>query len=84
MTTENTKPSMDTSKVVAALQGAKNEVQKVIEAEIKARSFGGLKGLTNVDAAIDDAIEKLDRAAKRATPRAKRERKSKSKDKKAA
>jgi hypothetical protein len=70
---------MDVNKAKAAITAAKGAVKDVIDAEIKARSFNGLKALAGVDTALTKAEGKLDAAVKRAAPREK-----KAKSKKAA
>lgn len=64
---------MDLTKVKAAIVNAQTEVKNAVDAEIKARSFGHLKGLATVDTWLTDCTTKLDKLG---TPKAKREKKS--------
>lgn len=70
---------MDTTKIKAAITAAKSAVKDTIDAEIKNRSFNGLRALAGVDASLVKAELKIEAAVKRAAPREK-----KAKTKKAA
>lgn len=79
MANDTTAPKhvMDATKVKTAISNAQAEVKNMIDAEIKARSFNGLKALAGVDTALTKALSRLDDAAKRALPRAKKAKKAK-------
>lgn len=66
---------MDVSKAKASITAAKGSIKDVIDAEIKARSFNGLKALAGVDTALTKAEAKLEAAVKRAQPREKKAKK---------
>lgn len=68
---------MDVAKVKAALASAKAAVKDVVDAEIKVRSFNGLRALAGVDTSLTKAEQKLEAAVKRAAPREKKEKKAK-------
>jgi hypothetical protein len=68
---------MDVSKVKAALAAAKSAVKDAVDAEIKARSFNGLRALAGVDTSLTRAESKLESAVKRAAPREKKVKKAK-------
>lgn len=77
--TDKTKeaPKMNTEPVVKSITAAREAVKTLIDEEIKARRFNGLRHLSGVDEKLESAIEKLTKAA---TPREKKSRKSKKKD----
>ena len=73
---------MDITKASATIAEAKKAIKATMDATIEAgkkntREFNGLKPLSGVDAALDNAQTKLEAAAKASEPRAKKERKSK-------
>lgn len=68
---------MDVSKVKASLAAAKATVKDLVDAEIKVRSFNGLRALAGVDTSLTKAEAKLDAAMKRAEPRVKKAKKDK-------
>jgi hypothetical protein len=71
----NTKDNiMDISKVHAAIAAARSAITAVVDAEIKARSFNGLKGLASVDTSLTRAEERLARVSQ---PKSKKSKKSK-------
>jgi hypothetical protein len=67
---------MDVSKPKAAIAAAQASIKDVIDAEIKARSFNGLKALAGVDTALIKATKRLEDAVKRAAPREKKAKKA--------
>ena len=72
---------MDLTKAKAAVSNARAEIKKAVEAAVEAgkkdaRQFNGLRSLANADAALTRAEEKLDDAAKRVAPKAKKEAKA--------
>lgn len=73
--TDKAKFELDTKDAKAAIVNAQGAVKKLQDACIAARSFNPLKALGGVDTKLADALERLDDAAKRALPRAKKSKK---------
>lgn len=67
---------MDITKVQTAISSAKNTLKDVVDAEIKSRSFNGLRALASADTMLDKAATRLEGAVKRAAPRAKKVKKA--------
>lgn len=68
---------MDITKAKASLVAAQTSVKDLVDAEIKARSFNGLRALAGVDTLLAKSLEKLESAVKRTAPRAKKDKKAK-------
>jgi hypothetical protein len=66
---------MDTKKAKELIESLKQELQKIAEAEFKARRTGGLRALASADEGLNRVAEKIERAEKASAGRTKKAKK---------